>query len=84
MECDSTHAAIERRMKNRDFYLQSQFVQIIKEARVNPRPYTVHHLTHTYFQQFDDPSLIKYTSIRLGKKLMHNFHTHIIFLLKVK
>lgn len=46
MECDSTHALIERKLKNREIHIPSQYSLAIKEARLNPFPLDVHYVTH--------------------------------------
>lgn len=42
MECDSTHALIERKIKNREIHIPSQYSLAIKEARRKPFPLDVH------------------------------------------
>ena len=66
IECDSIHSCIERKLKNRDVYLPSEYIRISKEARKNPFPYEVIELDHTFFKDFTGN--IKYSSIRPGRK----------------
>jgi hypothetical protein len=41
MEADSVHSVLEGAMRNRDIYLPSQLIDITKNARKNPFPYTL-------------------------------------------
>lgn len=67
MECDSTHALVERRLKGKEITLPSQYAQIIREARKKPFPFDVKYLTHEFFLKYDDKNNIRYESIRPGK-----------------
>jgi len=67
MECDSTHALIERKLKGREITLPYQYAEIILEARKNPFPFDVEYLTFDFFKKYDDKCLIRYDSIRPGK-----------------
>lgn len=49
MECDSAHSLIERKIKNKDIYLPSDFIRSTTEARVKPYPFEAFSLTHSYF-----------------------------------
>lgn len=64
MECDTVHALIERKLKNRVIYLPSDYVAASKEARQNPRPYEVKYLSHDFFSDYANEKLC--TSIRPG------------------
>lgn len=68
MECYSVHASIERRLKNREIHLPSEYISITREARTKPFPYEVKFLDYTFFTNYDDSALQRYTSIRPGKK----------------
>ncbi|XP_037025664.1 uncharacterized protein LOC119078177 [Bradysia coprophila] len=68
MECDSTHACIERRSKGMTFNLPSDFETAISTARDKPSPFIVEHLTHKFFRNYDDPNYLTLKSIRPGKK----------------
>ncbi|CAG9771281.1 unnamed protein product [Ceutorhynchus assimilis] len=68
MECDSTHSLIERRLKGKDMYLPTDYINIIKDARKNPFPLDVEYLNHTYFLNFEDINCKRYNSIRPGSK----------------
>lgn len=67
MECDSTHALIERKLKGREIMLPYQYVEIIREAQKNPFPFDVEYLTYDLFKKYDDKFLIRFDSIRPGK-----------------
>lgn len=49
MECDSTHATIERKLKNININLPSQFTDYIAHARKKPFPFEVQLLNYNYF-----------------------------------
>lgn len=66
MECDSTHACIERKSKGLTFNLPSDFEMTIKTARDRPFPFVVEHLTHTFFRNYDDKDYLTIQSIRPG------------------
>lgn len=66
MECDSSHACIERRSKGMEFNLPSDFEEAILTARKNPTPFAVKHLTHEFFRNFDDQNYLAFKSIRPG------------------
>lgn len=54
MEVDSAHAMIERKLKNKDIFSPTDYFQIIRAARTNPRPYEVKTLDHTFFMDFEN------------------------------
>lgn len=66
MECDSMHSTIERKIRNREIYSPAGYIAACKSARLNPQPYQVKYLNHTYFKNFT--SLNYHTSIRPGYK----------------
>lgn len=67
MECDSVHATIERRKKNRELYAPANFVELIKQSRIgSPGPYNVKYVDYNFFINYSDISY--YNSIRPGKK----------------
>ncbi|KAK5647883.1 hypothetical protein RI129_002775 [Pyrocoelia pectoralis] len=39
MECDSVHSTIERKLRNKEIHLPSDYSTITREARTNPKPY---------------------------------------------
>lgn len=68
MECDSVHACIERKLKNRDVHVPADYVTATKEAREKPFPYEVKYLSYDFFKDFTVSSLQYYESIRPGRK----------------
>lgn len=67
MECDSTHALIERRLEGRLINLPSEFISVIQEARKKPFPLEVEYVSHEFFKKYDDKRIMRYDSIRPGK-----------------
>lgn len=66
MECDSMHAAIERKVRGKDIYSPAGYIHACLLARLKPKRYHVEYLNHSYFKNFDDVKF--YNSIRPGKK----------------
>jgi len=64
MPCDSVHSAIERKLKNKEIHLPSDYVRITKEARTLC-PYQATLLDHTFFNDYKINQT--YKSIRPGK-----------------
>lgn len=64
MECDSIHAQIERKTRNRDIFVPANYLELIKASRKIPEPYKVKYLSHDFFMDFS--KAIIYTSIRPG------------------
>lgn len=69
MECDSVHAMIERKLKQRVIQLPSEYMTAIREARTKPTPLDVKYLTFETFLNYDEKSTFIYNSIRPGKVL---------------
>lgn len=65
MEVDSAHSLIERRLKNRDIYLPTDYISICREARPS-KPFNVKYLQYGDFLNFNDLKYIR--SIRPGYK----------------
>jgi len=65
MECDAVHSVIERKLKNKEIYLPSEFIRLTKEARKHPEPYEAKHLSHDNFLDFKNHH--HYKSIRPGR-----------------
>ena len=63
MECESAHAVIEKRKKNREMHTPAQYVQVIREARLK-NPYKVHYVSHDFFKDYSE--LRSLSSIRPG------------------
>lgn len=50
MEADSVHSTIERKIRNRVINVPADYVLAIEQARLNPEPYIVKYLDHTFFK----------------------------------
>lgn len=68
MECDSVHAMIEKKLKNRFIHLPSDYINVTREARRNPFPLDTYYATHDFFKDYSQVSTWSYNSIRPGKK----------------
>lgn len=68
MECDSVHSVLERKLKNQDILLPHNYVTITKNARIKPFPYDAEYLEHGFFKNYDNQDLLRYRSIRPGRK----------------
>lgn len=66
MECDSMHSTIERKISGRVINVPADYVNLLKTARKNPRPYEVQYLNHAYFKDFSKINFV--ISIRPGRK----------------
>lgn len=66
MECDSVHSTIERRLKNREIYLPSDYLRVTREAR-SSSPYIAKEKDFHFFRDFANKDLMKYRSIRPSK-----------------
>ncbi|KAK9679652.1 hypothetical protein QE152_g39823 [Popillia japonica] len=67
MKCDSVHACIERKLKNREIKLPSDYVKACREARRSREHYEVIQLSHRFFKDYSKSEWHRYTSIRPGK-----------------
>ncbi|KAL4702875.1 hypothetical protein ACJJTC_005786 [Scirpophaga incertulas] len=65
MEVDSVHACIERKLKNKEIKLPSDYVSITREAREKPSPYEAIELTYDFFRDYAKP--LRYKTIRPGR-----------------
>lgn len=52
MGCDSVHAAIERKLKNREIHLLSDYLSVTREGRQNPRSYEAVNVDYSFFMTF--------------------------------
>ncbi|CAG9764698.1 unnamed protein product [Ceutorhynchus assimilis] len=68
MECDSVHSLIERKLKNREIHLPSDYCSVSRECRVTPRPYDVKLLEFNFFKNYAETKHLRYTSLRPGKR----------------
>ncbi|XP_022835154.1 uncharacterized protein LOC111362667 [Spodoptera litura] len=53
MECDSIHSKIEQKCKNTAIYTPDGWIQVMRLARTNPRPFNVNVLVHDDFLDFN-------------------------------
>lgn len=53
MECDSIHSKIEQKCKNTAVYTPDGWIQVMRLARTNPRPFNVNVLDHEEFLDFN-------------------------------
>lgn len=81
MECDSSHALIERKTRKMTIDSPIEFVNAVKNARKKPFPLDVQHLTHTFFLNYEEPEIQIFKSIRPGnfydKSRLHLHQLHI-------
>lgn len=66
MECDSVHASIENKLKNKKIYLPSDYARICEEARSKPEKYETIVAEYDFFTNFNNLQI--YPSIRPGRK----------------
>lgn len=66
MECDSVHSVIERKLKNTDIHLPSDYIKITKTARSKPFPYEIKDCDISFFFNYQN-NVNRYDSIRPGK-----------------
>lgn len=75
MECDSAHAKIEVKLKKQTIYLPNDYVRITKEARKTVKidnkiinmPFNALYLDYSFFKNYTDVKLIRFTTIRPGR-----------------
>nr|CAH7713532.1 unnamed protein product [Callosobruchus chinensis]CAH7717262.1 unnamed protein product [Callosobruchus chinensis] len=65
MEVDSVHSTIERKLKNRNIYLPTDYIAVCREARLK-HPYQVKYMSYDEFMDFT--KIRYYSSIRPGYK----------------
>lgn len=68
MECDAVHAAIERKLKNREIHLPSDYITVTKEARINPFPYEAIQINYDFVKDYNNKTNWRYSTIRPGRK----------------
>ncbi|CAH1113859.1 unnamed protein product [Psylliodes chrysocephalus] len=59
MEADSMHSTIERKLCHTNINVPADYVEICRNARKNPRSYTVHYLDHGFFKDFSNLLFVK-------------------------
>lgn len=67
MEVDSVRSGIEKKLKNIEIFLPSQYATLTKEARNKPSPYKVIQPDHTFFKDYGIKEYQVYDSIRPGR-----------------
>lgn len=75
MECDSAHAKIEKKLKNKSIYLPIDYINVTKESRktvkiddsVINKPFDAMYLNYDFFNNYNEPRLIRFSSIRPGR-----------------
>lgn len=67
MEVDSVHACIERNLKNKTIFLPSDYLKITTDSRKEP-PYQASMMGYEAPKKFSTPHLMRYSSIRPGKR----------------
>lgn len=67
MEVDSVHSVVERKLKNVEIFLPSQYASITKEARKHPSPYQVFQPDYTFFKDYSLKEYQIYDSIPPGR-----------------
>lgn len=75
MECDSAHAKIEKKLKNELIYLPTDYIRVTKEARKKVKvhnntinmPFEALYLNYDFFKNYNDASIIRFSSIRPGR-----------------
>lgn len=60
MECNSVHSAIECKLKGKEIYLPSQYVNITKLARDNSMPYESRSLEFSFYTDFSKELVYKH------------------------
>jgi hypothetical protein len=65
MEVDSVHSVIERKLKNREIYLPTDYISVCRESR-SKHPYQVQYLAYDFFKSYSKVKF--YSSIRPGFK----------------
>lgn len=81
MECDSTHACIERKTRDMTLNVPNDFERAVKAARDKPFPFEVEHLTHSFFRNYDDQEYLTLKSIRPGIFLISVYDLQVILLI---
>ena len=68
MECDSIHSLVERKLKNVDIRLPSDYMEICKHSRSKPFPIEVAEVGFNFFRNYNSAQILRYSSIRPGNK----------------
>ena len=68
MEVDSIHSAIEHQIKKRNINIPLDYIDVVKSARLKPRPYKVKNddlLDYHFFKNYEKSSTVR--NIRPGR-----------------
>lgn len=68
MECDAVHAAIERKLKNREIHLPSDYITVTKETRIKLFSYEAIQVNYDFVMDYINKSNWRYSTIRPGRK----------------
>ena len=64
IEVDSVHAAVERKLCDRQTFGPAEYTQVIISARQHPKPYVVKTIDGTFFRDFSQ--IQQYKRMRPG------------------
>nr|CAH7717063.1 unnamed protein product [Callosobruchus chinensis] len=62
MECDSVHSLLERKLRNREIHLPSEYAKVTKECKIYPKPYIVKVLQRNLFKNYAESKYLRYAS----------------------
>ncbi|KAJ6639289.1 hypothetical protein Bhyg_12032 [Pseudolycoriella hygida] len=76
MECDSAHAKIEKKLKNRSIFVPKDYIDVTKTARKTiaidnirqEHPFEAAYLQHDFFSNYARKDQLRFRSIRPGVK----------------
>ena len=68
MECDSSHSLVERKLKNVEIRLPSDYMEICKNSPSKPFPIEVVEVGFNFFRNYNSTEILLYSSIRPGNK----------------
>ena len=68
MECDSSHSLVERKLKNVEIRLPSDYMEICKNSPSKPFPIEVVEVGFNFFRNYNSTEILLYSSIRPGTK----------------
>lgn len=69
MEVGSIHSCIESKLKGRDIYLPTDYINICETSRIKPKPYEVAYMQHDYFKNFAATTMNRCSNLRPGNKV---------------
>ena len=68
MECDSIHSLVDRKLKNVDIRLPSDYMEICRKSHSKPFPIEVEKVGFKFFRNNNSVETQRYSSIRPGNK----------------